>query len=402
MRYWDAMKLRIIISALILLALGFFAGRQSVLPSEVVTGVYNTESASSTQNVDFEPFWEAWNVINEKYAGTEAIDPQTKVWGAIQGLADSLGDPYTIFLPPEDNEAFGEMINGTFGGVGMEIGEKDDVLVVIAPLKGTPAERAGVRAGDRILQIDEMPTNDLSVDEAVEHIRGEPGTSVVIVFFRDGDAEPREVTIIREEIVIPTLDTELRADGIFVISLYNFDAHAIGEFRKAIQVFSEANTDKLIIDVRGNPGGFLDAAVSIASYFLPEGTVIVREAADGAEETVHRSKGYARTTRPLSIVVLVDRGSASASEILAGALQENGVATLVGSQTFGKGSVQELIPITSDTSLKITVAQWLTPRGTSISDGGLTPDIIIERTAEDFAAGRDPQFDAAVEEVLGR
>lgn len=394
-------KPRIIIGALVLLALGFFVGRQSVLPSQLVKGVYNVESASSTQNVDFQPFWDAWNLINEKYAGTD-VDPQDKVWGAIQGLADSLGDPYSIFLPPEDNEAFGELIGGSFGGVGMEIGEKEDVLVVIAPLKGTPAERAGVRAGDMILQIDEISTADLNVSEAVDLIRGEPGTSVVITFFRDGDEEPHETTIIREEIVVPPLETELRSDGIFVISLYNFDAHATSQFRKAIQEFSNSKTDKLIIDVRGNPGGYLEAAVSIASYFLPEGEVIVREAVDGTEENVHRSKGYAHTNRPLKMVVLVDQGSASASEILAGALQENDVAKLIGTQTFGKGSVQELLPITGDTSLKLTVAQWLTPEGKSISDGGLTPDIVVERTPEDFEAGKDPQLDAAVKDILSR
>lgn len=396
------MKPRIVIGALVLLGLGFFAGRQSVLPSQIVSGVYNTENASTTENVDFQPFWDAWNTINEKYAGTDVVDPQTKVWGAIQGLADSLGDPYTVFLPPEDNEAFGELIGGSFGGVGMEIGKEDDVLVVMAPLKGTPAERAGVRAGDMIIEIGTTTTNGLSVDEAVDLIRGEPGTSIDITFFREGETEPRELTIVREKIIVPTLDTELRADGIFVISLYSFDAHATSDFRKAIKEFSATKSDKLIIDVRGNPGGYLDAAVSIASYFLPEGEVIVREAVDGAEETVYRSKGYARTTKPLKMVVLVDGGSASASEILAGALQENDIAKLVGSQTFGKGSVQELIPITGDTSLKLTVAQWLTPEGTSISKEGLTPDIVVERTSEDFEADKDPQLDAAVADILSR
>jgi carboxyl-terminal processing protease len=402
MRYWDAMKPRIIIGSLVLLGLGFFVGRQSVLPSQLVSGVYNTENASTTENVDFQPFWDAWNTINERYEGTDPVDAQTKVWGAIQGLADSLGDPYTVFLPPEDNEAFGELIGGSFGGVGMEIGKEDDVLVVMAPLKGTPAERAGVRAGDMIVEIGTTTTNGLSVDEAVDLIRGEPGTSISITFFREGETEPRELTIVREKIIVPTLDTELRADGIFVISLYNFDAHATADFRKAIKEFSETRSDKLIIDVRGNPGGYLDAAVSIASYFLPEGEVIVRESVDGAEETVYRSKGYARASKPLKMVVLVDGGSASASEILAGALQENNIAKLVGSQTFGKGSVQELIPITGDTSLKLTIAQWLTPGGTSISKEGLTPDIVVERTAEDFEADKDPQLDAAVADILAR
>ncbi|MEN9405603.1 MAG: carboxy-terminal-processing protease, carboxyl-terminal processing protease [Candidatus Parcubacteria bacterium] len=396
------MKPRIIIGSLVLLGLGFFVGRQSVLPSQLVSGVYNTENASTTENVDFQPFWDAWNTINERYEGTDPVDAQTKVWGAIQGLADSLGDPYTVFLPPEDNEAFGELIGGSFGGVGMEIGKEDDVLVVMAPLKGTPAERAGVRAGDMIVEIGTTTTNGLSVDEAVDLIRGEPGTSISITFFREGETEPRELTIVREKIIVPTLDTELRADGIFVISLYNFDAHATADFRKAIKEFSETRSDKLIIDVRGNPGGYLDAAVSIASYFLPEGEVIVRESVDGAEETVYRSKGYARASKPLKMVVLVDGGSASASEILAGALQENNIAKLVGSQTFGKGSVQELIPITGDTSLKLTIAQWLTPGGTSISKEGLTPDIVVERTAEDFEADKDPQLDAAVADILAR
>jgi len=396
------MKPRIIIGSLVLLGLGFFVGRQSVLPSQLVSGVYNTENASTTENVDFQPFWDAWNTINERYEGTDPVDAQTKVWGAIQGLADSLGDPYTVFLPPEDNEAFGELIGGSFGGVGMEIGKEDDVLVVMAPLKGTPAERAGVRAGDMIVEIGTTTTNGLSVDEAVDLIRGEPGTSVDITFFREGETEPRELTIVREKIIVPTLDSELRADGIFVISLYNFDAHATADFRQAIKEFSATKSDKLIIDVRGNPGGYLDAAVSIASYFLPEGEVIVRESIDGAEETVYRSKGYARTTKPLKMVVLVDGGSASASEILAGALQENNIAKLVGSQTFGKGSVQELISITGDTSLKLTIAQWLTPGGTSISKEGLTPDIIVERTAEDFEAEKDPQLDAAVADILAR
>ncbi len=396
------MKPRIIIGSLVLLGLGFFVGRQSVLPSQLVSGVYNTENASTTENVDFQPFWDAWNTINERYEGTDPVDAQTKVWGAIQGLADSLGDPYTVFLPPEDNEAFGELIGGSFGGVGMEIGKEDDVLVVMAPLKGTPAERAGVRAGDMIIEIGTTTTNGLSVDEAVDLIRGEPGTSVDITFLREGETEPRELTIVREKIIVPTLDTELRTDGIFVISLYNFDAHATADFRKAIKEFSATKSDKLIIDVRGNPGGYLDAAVSIASYFLPEGEVIVRESVDGTEETVYRSKGYARATKPLKMVVLVDGGSASASEILAGALQENNIAKLVGSQTFGKGSVQELIPITGETSLKLTIAQWLTPGGTSISKEGLTPDIIVERTTEDFEADKDPQLDAAVADILAR
>ncbi len=379
---------------------GFFVGQRHIPASESVTGVYNMD-AGKPESVDFEPFWKVWNLINEKYIGTEEVTAQEKVWGAIEGLADSLGDPYTVFLPPEEAETFAEMIEGAFGGVGMEIGEKDGFLVVIAPLKNTPAERAGIRAGDFIVSIDEVPTDDLSVDDAVELIRGEPGTTVTLELLSEGDTDIRSVTVTREEIVIPTLDTEMRADGIFVISLYNFDAQAPRHFQEAMNEYARSGATKMILDVRGNPGGFLDVAVSIASYFVPSGEVVVRESMDGrGEEEVHRSKGYRIGVLPSEMVVLVDEGSASAAEILAGALSEHQIATLIGEQTFGKGSVQELVSVTHDTALKITVAQWLTPNGTSISEGGLTPDIVVERTVDDIVAEQDPQIDAAVEFLL--
>lgn len=390
------MNVRRIITTILILLVGFAIGRYSVLPSEITRGVYNMHGDVG-ENVDFEPFWEVWNIINERYAGPD-VDSQDKVWGAIEGLANSLGDPYTVFLPPEESEAFAELVTNTFGGVGMEIGKEDDVIVVIAPLKNTPAERAGVRAGDMVLEIDDVSTLGMSVDEAVNLIRGEPGTSVVLSMFRETDDEPHDVTIVRDEIIVPALETELRSDGVFVISLYSFDTQTIHDFGIAMQEFAAAQTNKLILDLRGNPGGFLDAAIAVASYFVPEGDVIVSETGDGNAELIeHRSKGYARFNRPLNMIVLVDRGSASASEIVAGALREHGIATLVGEQTFGKGSVQELVPITLETSLKLTIAQWRTPNGTTISDGGLTPDYIVELTEEDIEAEQDPQFDKALE-----
>ncbi|MEK7579063.1 MAG: S41 family peptidase [Patescibacteria group bacterium] len=379
---------------------GFFAGQQHIPASDRVDDVYNM-GAGKPEAVDFEPFWKAWKLIDEKYIGTEEVTPQEKVWGAIEGLADSLGDPYTVFLPPEEAEMFAELIEGSFGGVGMEIGEKEGFLVVIAPLKNTPAERVGIRAGDIIVSIEEMPTDDLSVDEAVDLIRGEPGTTVTLELLSDGATAIREVTVTREEIVIPTLNAELRSDGIFVISLYNFDAQAAGHFKDAMQEYAQSGATKMILDVRGNPGGFLDAAVSIASYFVPQGEVVVRESMDGkGEEKVHRSKGYKAGILPQKMVVLVDKGSASAAEILAGALSEHEIATLIGEQTFGKGSVQELVSVTPNTALKITVAQWLTPDGTSISKAGLTPDIVVEQTIDDIVAEKDPQMDAAIDFLL--
>jgi carboxyl-terminal processing protease len=403
MRNFLFMHRNVVITLALLLAffVGMRYGEYRVRPSDYVTGVYNI-NASTSDPVNFEPFWKAWNLINQKYAESGTSTPtQDKVWGAIEGLANSLGDPYSVFLPPAETEIFEEMISGSFSGVGMEIGERDDILTVIAPLKGTPAERAGIRAGDLILKIDDTPTTDLSVDEAVGKIRGEQGTTVTLTIYRDGEDEPRVLPVVRDKIIVPTLATELRSDKIFVISLYNFDANAVAAFSEAMDEFDRSGSSKLILDLRGNPGGFLDAAVAIASFFLPEGDVVVREAYEGgADERIHRSRDYRFISRPFEIIILVDKGSASASEILAGALREHEVAVLVGEQTFGKGSVQELIPITKDTSLKLTVAQWLTPNGVSISKAGLTPDYPVSRTSEDAAADKDPQLDKAVELLL--
>lgn len=384
----------VLVVAGVIATAGFFVGRASVPESTRVVGVDHMETGKP-EAVNFEPFWKAWNVINEKYVATDVTSAEEKVWGAIQGLTDSLNDPYSVFLPPEEHTFFEEIITGSFGGVGMEIGERDGAIVVIAPLKGTPAERAGIRTGDAIISIDGTSTAGISVDDAVGLIRGKPGTTVELGIGR-GEGQLLAVPVTRETISIPTLDTETR-DDVFIISLYNFDALSASDFRRAMAEWGNSRATKLILDLRGNPGGFLEAAVSIASHFVPTGEVVVREQADGAsEELVHRSKGYVMNKKPERMVVLVDEGSASASEIVAGALQEHGVATLVGMQTFGKGSVQELIPITLSTSLKLTVAQWLTPEGNSISDGGLTPDIVVELSPEAFEAGEDPQMERAL------
>jgi len=352
--------------------------------------------------VDFSVFWKAWNIINEKYVDNDDVLPQDKIWGAITGLADSLGDPHTNFLPPQETELFAENIRGNFGGVGMEIGIRDDILTVIAPLKGTPAEQAGILAGDKVLAVDGGSTADMSVDEAVSVIRGEIGTVVTLTLIREGRDGTFDVDVTRDTIKIPTSETELREDGIFVIRLFNFSAISPNEFRNALRDFiQQGGSDKLILDLRGNPGGFLSASVDIASWFLPIGKVVVTEDyGDNGDDIVHRSLGYDIFNEKLNFVILVNQGSASASEILAGALREHGVATLVGVKTFGKGSVQELIDVTDKTSIKVTVAKWLTPAGNSISDGGITPDVEIELTLEDFEAGRDPQLEKAIELLL--
>lgn len=360
-------------------------------------------SSAPPEQVDFGPLYKSWRILEEHFAAattTEQGTDEERVWGAIQGLAASYGDDYTVFFPPEDKELFESEIRGDFEGVGMEIGVRDEVLTVIAPLKDTPAYRAGIQSGDLIIEIDGESTLGLSTEAAVKRIRGEGGTSVTFTIVRNGDAS-FEVSVVRDTITLPTLDTELRPDGVFVIQLYNFNASAPQLFRDAVRAFAESGTDKMIIDLRGNPGGYLEVAVDIASWFLPVGKVVVSEDYNNeTQNNAHRSRGYDVFTDQLKLVVLIDQGSASASEILAGALSEHGKATLIGEQSFGKGSVQQVFPVTDTTSLKVTVARWLTPNGTSISDGGITPDVAVEVTEEDREAERDPQLERAVEFLL--
>lgn len=387
---------------LFLAALAMFAGgyffRYLQTPAEVkITEVVNKE-AGKPNKVDFSPFWSAWSLIKSNYAAKDEIDDQKLVWGAIEGMVASLKDPYTIFFPPQESKEFQDSIRGDFSGVGMEIGIKNGILTVISPLKDTPAYRAGIKSGDKILKIDDKETTGMTAEEAARLIRGEKGTAVKMIIMHKNEEEPVELKIIRDTIQAPILDTEEKPGGIFVIKLYSFAGNSVKNFRDALQQFVNSGNDKLVIDLRGNPGGFLESAVEASSWFLPSGKIVVREKFGNGEENVFRSKGY-DIFKNLPLAIIVDEGSASASEIMAGALQEHGVAKLVGTKTFGKGSVQELFDVTSKTSVKITIAKWLTPGGRSISDQGLEPDFKVEITKKDIEAEKDPQMDKALEVV---
>lgn len=359
----------------------------------------NSENTKG-ERLDLAPFWKTLDTLNQKFISTTASSSipsdNDKIWGAARGLAASYGDPYTVFFPPKEAKSFTEEVRGNFEGVGMEIGIKEGTLTVIAPLKGTPAERAGLKPGDQILKIGKRFTGGMSVEEAIRNIRGPKGTTVTLTTKRNGDAQ--DVVVERDVINIPTIDTKLRDDGVFVISLYTFSSNSPALFRSALRDFILSGSDKLVLDLRGNPGGYLDAAVDMASYFLPLGkTVVIEDAGEKQPQQVERSKGYNVFNDKLKMAVLVDQGSASASEILAGALHEQGIAKLVGEKTFGKGSVQELVEITPETSLKVTIARWLTPLGHSISQNGLTPDTIVTITKKDLEKKIDPQMEKAAE-----
>ncbi|MBI5457203.1 S41 family peptidase [Candidatus Kaiserbacteria bacterium] len=360
--------------------------------------------------VDFSPVWKAWSVIDAKFvpvsvasstpvsATTSPNGSQERVWGMIEGLAGSLDDPYTFFLPPKENEQFSSDMSGSFEGVGMEIAVRDKVLTVVSPLKGTPAERAGIKSRDLVLKIDGVSTDGMDVGKAVQKIRGPKGTVVTFTMLREGWNAPKEIKVTREVINVPVVTTTARPDGIFVIEVATFTSTAPDLFRNALREFVKSGNRSLVLDLRGNPGGYLEAAVDMASWFLPLGKIVVTEDYAGhAANVVHRSLGYNVFNSNLKMVILVDRGSASAAEILAGALRSHGVGKLIGTNTFGKGSVQELVEITPETALKITVARWVGPDGVHIPQDGIEPDVEVELTEEDAKADKDPQLDKAVE-----
>jgi carboxyl-terminal processing protease len=369
---------------------------------ERVGGVEHKEPQVVT-SVDFEPFWKAWNIINEKSPDAAKLSDQDRVWGAVKGLVGSLDDPYSTFFPPEEAKQFAETIDNQFSGVGMEVGMKDKMLTVVAPMKGSPADKAGIKSGDKIFKIDGKITSEMTVDEAIKLIRGQAGTQVSLTVYREGEIEPLTIKVTRDVIKVPVVESKQREDGVYVISVYNFGTDVASLFQKELQTFVASGSSKLVIDLRGNPGGLLEAAIDMSSWFLPQGTAVVIEdfGAKGQPQT-YRSRGYALPIQNLKIAILVDGGSASASEIMTGALQENGVAKVFGTQTFGKGSVQELVPLTSDTSIKITVAKWLTPKGNSISEKGIAPDVEVKITKDDLEKKRDPVLEKAAAYLLDK
>lgn len=386
---------------------GLYLGQGSVGYGQAASifTIFAAEPEKTKSEPNLDEFWKVWDLLDEKFAKgstTAELSEEEKIQGAIDGLVDAYGDPYTIYLPPSEAEEFSANMSGNFSGVGMEVGMRDNYITVIAPLPDTPAERAGILAGDLVVKIDGLTTEDMNVDEAVNLIRGEKGTVVELQIYREGESEFLDIPITRDTINIPTVKTEV-VEGVFLVSLYSFNGVAEAQMRDALKEYLESGLGKLVIDVRGNPGGYLQGAVSIAGYFLPSGKVVVKESfGESDKDEVFRTRGkQIQLFNKENLVVLVDGGSASASEILAGALKDHEVATIIGAQTFGKGSVQELVELESGSSLKVTVARWLTPNGTSISEGGLTPDIVISRTVENRAEGVDPQKEAAIKYLNG-
>ncbi len=398
--------------------IGLFAGvGESV--GNVVLAQNGTSSAPSLtistfnkvqqpKDVDMSQFWQAYNLLQENFIQAHASGTipttQQKIYGAIAGLAASYGDPYTVFFPPVQAAIFDSQVSGTFAGVGMQMDlDASGHLIVIAPLKGSPAEKAGMLTGDIVTFVGATSTAGMSVDQAVALIRGPKDTVVKLTVVRKGVSTPFVVSITRDTINIPEINNYMRPDGVYVIQLYTFTANSADMFRDALRQYMQSGSTRLIFDLRSNPGGYLEAAVQMASYFLPVGSTIVTEDFKSKQpDIVNRSVGYnVFANKKLSMAILVDQGSASASEIFAGALQQHGVAKLVGTRTFGKGSVQQLMDLGGGAELKVTIARWLTPNGSSISDNGLQADIQASSTTQaDLKAGKDPTMDVAAKWLL--
>lgn len=378
---------------------GLYTGKQQNTPV-VPEGVSNIE-IGKPQGVDFTLFWDAWKQLREKSVKSKDLDPQKMVYGAISGMVGSLKDPYTVFMNPQDSKRFLEDVSGSFEGVGMEVGIKKDTLTVIAPLEGTPAKRAGIRAGDMIAKIGGRNTETMSVEEAVSLIRGAKGTTVTLSMFREGWRDQKDITLTREVIKVPTISWELKEGDVAYVKIYHFSENAADEFRKTVGQITASPAKRVVVDVRNNPGGYLEVAQDIASWFIKRNdTVVMQDPGPDGTKKIFKSKGYG-ALQSYPVVVLINEGSASASEILAGALRDDINAPLVGTKSFGKGSVQELFDLKDFSSLKITVAYWLTPKGNQIAEKGLEPDIKVLMTENDYETNKDPQLQKAIEVAKG-
>jgi carboxyl-terminal processing protease len=388
----------IIAIALISYTIGLNRGRNtnSSFTKNTSLGEAILENKASNNSVDFSLFWKAWDTLKEKHINRKDLDTQKMVYGAISGMLKATEDPYTSFFNPEENKAFSEDLGGSFDGIGAELGVKDNLLTVIAPLDGSPAQKAGLRAGDKILKIGDKMISDMSIDESVALIRGKKGTEVKLTILPSSEKETREISIIRDKIEVKSVKIEFKDANIAHIEITKFGENTDQEFNDITKVLLAKNTKGIILDLRNNPGGLLDRSVSIASRMIPKGKIVVSEEDSfGKKENFFTEGGDALSSIPM--IVLINEGSASASEILAGALKDNQNITLIGEKSFGKGSVQELIKLPYGSSIKITVAKWLTPSGDYIMEKGINPDIEIKMTTDDYKNDKDPQIDKALE-----
>lgn len=384
----------LVIFAIIFYFLGYFIGhRNLVFEKNYKPKIINTE-LYKPRTLDFSLFWDAWNTVTAKYVGTP--DYQKMLYGAISGMVNGLGDPYSSFMEPSQTKSFMDELSGSISGIGAEIEKKDGKIMIVAPLDESPAQKAGLQPQDQILKINGESTDNMDLNQAINKIRGEAGTKVTLTIFREGWDVAQDFTITREKITVKSVKWQMKDGNIFYIEINQFGDDTSDLMKAAAKEIQDKKPKAVVLDLRSNPGGYLDSAVDVASLWMDSGSIVVQEK-DKNGKVDELKTTLEPVLKDYKTVVLINKGSASASEIVAGALQDAGKAMIVGETSFGKGSVQELEPLKDKSTLRITIAKWLTPKGRIIDLVGISPDVKIDLTEEDYKTNRDPQLDKALE-----
>lgn len=353
----------------------------------------------STERPKLDAFWQVWDLLEQKYVDASVLaDEQNAVYGATKGLVRSLGDPFSLFMTPKENKDFMDDLGGNMEGIGAELTMKNEMPTVVSPVKGSPAAKAGIMPQDIIMKVNGEETHGFTLSEVVQKIRGPKDTKVQLTIVRSSSSEPIELILTREQIHIPSVEGELKNDTA-ILTINQFGDDTVSEFTKNVKELLTKHPKGIILDLRFNGGGYLDGAVEIASIFLPQGSTVVtvKERDQSKNETLMTKSIPLMPDVPM--IVLINEGSASASEILAGALQDHKRATLLGTKSFGKGTVQEVIPLSDGSALRVTIAKWFTPNGRNVTEEKISPDTIVERTEDDFKQQKDPQMAKALEEL---
>src|SRR6266571_3712544 len=363
-----------------------------VLTLSLGGSVASKSTDNSSTYVELKLFTEVLDIVQKQYV--DEVAPKELIYSAIKGTLRGL-DPHSSFLDPESYKEMQVETSGSFGGLGIEITLKDDILTVVAPIEGTPAYKAGLQTGDRIIKIDGLSTKDMQLPDAVRRMRGKPGTAVTISVVREGWTEPKDIAITREQIRVQSVRTHDLGNGIFYLRLRQFQEQSPHDIENALERFDKAGMKALVLDLRNDPGGLLTAAVEITEKFIDDGKLVVYTEGRVRNQNMRFTAHAKHTWNKVPMVVLVNQGSASASEIVAGALQDWGRAIVVGTQTFGKGSVQTIIPLSDGSGLRLTTAKYFTPKGRSIHGKGITPDIVVEipKDKDTAAKERPPSLD---------
>jgi carboxyl-terminal processing protease len=410
------LKYIFVVLVIIVVALGSFAGGfigGHLLPAVAIPGLPNPiaaappttspeqQSATPSQfQALFSPFWEAWNLVHQNYVD-QPVDDMALMRGAISGMMNALGDQHSTYMDPKDYADANSSLAGEYEGIGAFVDTTTDYLTITSPMPGSPAERAGLLSGDQVIAIDGEDMTGIAAEIARTKVLGPANSVVHLTIFRKGEEKPLEFDVTREKITMKSSTGKMLDNGIAYIQITTFGEKTTPELLEALNELMAQNPKGIILDLRNNGGGYLQTAVEVSSQFMGDGVVLYEEYGDKTRTTFDVLPGGLATDTKIPMVVLINEGSASASEIVAGALQDSGRAKLVGVTSYGKGSVQNWIPLSGDNgAVRITIAKWLTPNNHTIHEIGLTPDVEAKMTIEDFKAKLDPQLDAAVATIL--